>query len=76
MVKNMKMPFGMVKQMTFGDGANYFYPLTALDVTAHEISHGVTEQNSNLDYDIKQAVLMKPSLIWPVKQQSISCKVA
>ncbi len=36
--------------MTFGDGANYFYPLTALDVTGHEISHGFTEQHSNLQY--------------------------
>ena len=39
------------KQMTFGDGGSDFYPLTALDVAAHEVSHGVTEQNSNLDYE-------------------------
>lgn len=36
--------------MTFGDGQYYFYPLVALDVAAHEISHGVTEQNSGLEY--------------------------
>ncbi|MBI3284249.1 MAG: M4 family metallopeptidase [Burkholderiales bacterium] len=36
--------------MTFGDGASTFYPLTALDVTGHEVSHGFTEQNSNLTY--------------------------
>ena len=36
--------------MNFGDGASTFYPLTALDVTGHEISHGFTEQNSNLTY--------------------------
>jgi pseudolysin/vibriolysin len=36
--------------MTFGDGASTFYPLVALDVTSHEISHGFTEQNSNLTY--------------------------
>ena len=36
--------------MNFGDGASYFYPLTSLDVTSHEISHGFTEQNSNLQY--------------------------
>lgn len=36
--------------MTFGDGASTFYPLVALDVTGHEISHGYTEQNSNLTY--------------------------
>lgn len=36
--------------MNFGDGANTFYPLVALDVTGHEISHGYTEQHSNLTY--------------------------
>ena len=36
--------------MTFGDGAYIFFPLVALDVVAHEISHGFTEQNSNLIY--------------------------
>lgn len=36
--------------MNFGDGANTFYPLVSLDVTSHEISHGYTEQHSNLQY--------------------------
>ncbi|WNL44310.1 M4 family metallopeptidase [Dyella sp. BiH032] len=36
--------------MTFGDGASTFYPLVSLDVTGHEISHGFTEQHSNLQY--------------------------
>lgn len=36
--------------MTFGDGANTFYPLVSLDVSAHEVSHGFTEQNSGLNY--------------------------
>jgi vibriolysin len=36
--------------MTFGDGASYFYPLVSLDVAAHEVAHGFTEQNSNLTY--------------------------
>lgn len=39
------------QQMTFGDGATELYPLTVLDVTGHEISHGVTEKNSNLQYE-------------------------
>jgi len=38
------------KQMTFGDGKDFFYPLVVLDVTAHEVSHGFTEFNSNLQY--------------------------
>jgi vibriolysin len=37
-------------QMTFGDGGNTFHPLVSLDVSAHEVSHGFTEFNSNLTY--------------------------
>ena len=36
--------------MHFGDGASTFYPLVSLDVASHEVSHGFTEQNSNLTY--------------------------
>jgi Zn-dependent metalloprotease len=36
--------------MTFGDGKTLFYPLVSLDVVAHEVSHGFTEQNSKLTY--------------------------
>lgn len=36
--------------MTFGDGFTKFYPLVSLDVAAHEVSHGFTEQNSDLIY--------------------------
>ncbi|MGO1069064.1 M4 family metallopeptidase [Lysobacter sp. CA199] len=36
--------------MTFGDGATRFYPLVSLDVSAHEVSHGFTEQQSGLVY--------------------------
>jgi len=36
--------------MTFGDGYTTFYPLVALDVAAHEVSHGFTENHSNLTY--------------------------
>ncbi|MEW6989411.1 M4 family metallopeptidase [Colwelliaceae bacterium 6441] len=36
--------------MTFGDGASRFYPLVSLDVSAHEVAHGVTDQNSDLIY--------------------------
>ncbi|XP_067678922.1 hemagglutinin/proteinase-like [Haliotis asinina] len=37
--------------LTFGDGRYTFYPLVNQDVIAHELAHGVTEQNSNLIYD-------------------------
>lgn len=48
--KNYDNAFWDGQQMTFGDGGESFYPLTSLDVVGHEISHGVTEQNSNLTY--------------------------
>lgn len=38
------------QQMTFGDGDTMMYPLVSLGVAAHEISHGFTEQHSNLEY--------------------------
>jgi hypothetical protein len=36
--------------MTYGDGANNAKPLTSIDVAAHEMSHGVTENTANLTY--------------------------
>lgn len=36
--------------MVFGDGESYFYPLTSLGVTGHEVSHGFTEQHAGLRY--------------------------
>jgi Zn-dependent metalloprotease len=36
--------------MSFGDGASMFYPLVDINVSAHEVSHGFTEQNSGLVY--------------------------
>lgn len=38
------------RQMTYGDGGSMMYPLVSMGVGAHEISHGFTEQNSNLQY--------------------------
>ncbi len=35
--------------MSFGDGAQ-MYPLVSLDVAGHEVTHGFTEQHSNLEY--------------------------
>ncbi|MFJ1269242.1 M4 family metallopeptidase [Legionella lytica] len=45
------------QQMTFGDGGRSLYPLTSLDVVAHEVSHGVTEQNSNLNYQYQSGAI-------------------
>ncbi len=61
MVLKMRVHYGLQyenaywdgEQMTFGDGGTELYPLTVLDVTGHEISHGVTEKNSNLNYELQ-----------------------
>ena len=38
-------------QMTYGDGATLFYPLSGdVDVVSHEINHGFTSFHSNLTY--------------------------
>lgn len=37
-------------RMTYGDGNATYSPLTALDICGHEITHGVTERTSNLNY--------------------------
>ncbi len=47
---NYENAFWDGSSMTFGDGYTTFYPLVALDVVAHEVSHGFTEYNSNLIY--------------------------
>lgn len=38
------------EEAVFGDGGEMFYPLTVLDVIAHEIGHGITSQSSDLLY--------------------------
>src|SRR5438045_8281795 len=37
--------------MSYGDGGDAFYPMVALDVAAHEMSHGVMSVEANLTYD-------------------------
>lgn len=37
-------------EMNFGDGDATYSPLTSLDITGHEISHGLTEFTANLNY--------------------------
>jgi vibriolysin len=36
--------------LTLGDGHIIYFPLTGLDLIAHEVSHGFTEMNSDLIY--------------------------
>ncbi|KZN69275.1 M4 family metallopeptidase [Pseudoalteromonas luteoviolacea] len=54
---NYENAFWDGRSMTFGDGKDRFYPLVSLDVSAHEVSHGFTEQNSGLVYRYKSGGL-------------------
>ena len=47
---NYENAFWNGREMTFGDGQSTFHPLVSLDVSAHEVAHGITEQNSGLIY--------------------------
>ena len=44
-------------RMTFGDGANNQSPLTGVDITAHEMTHGVTEYSAALIYQDESGAL-------------------
>lgn len=47
---------GEHETMSFGDG-NLLYPLVSLDIAAHEVSHGFTQQHSNLEYHDQSGAL-------------------
>ena len=44
-------------EMIYGDGASTFSPLTAFDVTAHELGHGVCSSSANLTYSRESGAL-------------------
>ncbi len=51
--------------MTYGDGNTRFDALTSLDVVAHEIGHGITENTANLVYEKESGALNEAfSDIW------------
>ncbi|XP_025105683.1 uncharacterized protein LOC112571088 [Pomacea canaliculata] len=47
---NLSNAFWTGRECLLGDGGEKFHPLVTLDVTGHEIAHGVTEQSSSLYY--------------------------
>lgn len=55
--RNYENAFWDGQQMTFGDGNTVFHPLVDLGVVAHEVSHGFTQQNSNLEYQYQSGGL-------------------
>ncbi len=48
---NFENAFWDGRSMTFGDGGDMFYPLVDINVSAHEVAHGYTQQHSNLVYE-------------------------
>src|SRR5258706_1479628 len=44
-------------RMTYGDGSGTTNPFTALDIAGHEITHGLTEFTSALDYSYESGAL-------------------
>lgn len=44
-------------RMTYGDGSGSMGPLVALDIVAHEISHGLTSYTANLVYSYESGAL-------------------
>ncbi|CDL81144.1 M4 family metallopeptidase [Xenorhabdus szentirmaii] len=57
--KNYMNAFWDDNQMVFGDGYQpYFNRFTScIDITAHELTHGVTESEANLDYAYQSGAL-------------------
>lgn len=47
--ENFDNAFWYKDTMNFGDGKS-LYPLVTMDIAGHEVSHGFTEQHSNLEY--------------------------
>jgi len=52
-------------EMRYGDGASMFKPLTAFDITAHELGHGVCQTTAGLQYQRESGALNEAlSDIW------------
>jgi len=45
------------QRMTYGDGNSSYQPLVALDICAHEITHGLTSFTANLTYSYESGAL-------------------
>jgi len=54
---NYQNAFWDGQRMTYGDGGGSFKIFTALDVCAHEVSHGLTSNTSNLIYQNESGAL-------------------
>ena len=56
--ESMENAYWTGEMMVYGDGGSFFEPLAkALDVAAHEFTHGVIEQTVNLEYRLQSGAL-------------------
>ena len=56
--ESMENAYWTGEMMVYGDGGSFFEPLAkALDVAAHEFTHGVIEQTVNLEYRLESGAL-------------------
>jgi bacillolysin len=61
-------------EMIYGDGSTQFKPLTALDVTGHEIGHGVCQKTAALVYQGESGALNEGfSDIWGACIEQYTC---
>ena len=61
-------------EMTYGDGATTFKPLTALDVCGHEIGHAVCQSTANLTYSNESGAMNEGfSDCWGASVEKYTC---
>ncbi|WP_217275282.1 M4 family metallopeptidase [Hymenobacter sp. BRD128] len=63
-------------EMTYGDGATTFKPLTALDVCGHEIGHAVCQSTANLTYSNESGAMNEGlSDCWGASVEKYTCDI-
>jgi hypothetical protein len=50
-VRNLDNAFFTGEYMIYGNGDNMFYPLSCIDVTGHELGHGLVQATAGLNYE-------------------------
>ena len=50
-VKNLDNAFFTGEYMIYGNGDKMFYPLSCIDVTGHELGHGLVQATAGLNYE-------------------------
>ncbi len=59
--RNFENAMFIINKVYVGDGGERFYPLTSIDVIAHEVGHGFTWQHSFIGYPEKQMSALNES---------------